>query len=367
VDIVEATRRYESWMASRCEVVTADLDAKHAAMASSPFVFLRGTFYRFIEVWPELFAELRDAPRVLAVGDLHIENFGTWRDSEGRLVWGVNDVDEAAPLPYCVDLVRLSVSARLAITEKGLDITPRAACDALVAGYRDSLTRGGRALVLVEHDRWLRRIATTKLRQPTRFWRRTENIPGEQPVDPQARHVLERVMPRSDQEYEVGPRRAGVGSLGRPRYIAVGVSHGSHVARECKWMLPSAATLAGVPSRAGAPGTGLRLLERAVRAADPMVTAVDAWLTRRLAPDCARIEFTDLPSSLDEERLLRAMGWETANLHLGTPPAKEVVLADLDRRPRDWLLDASKRGERATRRDWSAWRRADRAGRKDAG
>ena len=31
----------------------------------------------------------------LSVGDLHVENFGTWRDSEGRLIWGINDFDEA--------------------------------------------------------------------------------------------------------------------------------------------------------------------------------------------------------------------------------------------------------------------------------
>lgn len=39
----------------------------------------------------------------MAVGDLHVENFGTWRDIEGRLVWGVNDFDEAHPLSYAND------------------------------------------------------------------------------------------------------------------------------------------------------------------------------------------------------------------------------------------------------------------------
>src|SRR5260370_32652719 len=49
---------------------------------------------------------------VLAVGDLHVENFGTWRDAEGRLTWGVNDFDEAYPLPYTIDLARLATSVR---------------------------------------------------------------------------------------------------------------------------------------------------------------------------------------------------------------------------------------------------------------
>jgi len=44
---------------------------------------------------------------VLAVGDLDLENFGTWCDSLGRLAWGINDFDEAFPLPYTHDLVRL--------------------------------------------------------------------------------------------------------------------------------------------------------------------------------------------------------------------------------------------------------------------
>ena len=50
---------------------------------------------------------------VLAIGDLHLENFGTWRDAEGRLVWGINDFDEAWALPYTNDLIRLATSARM--------------------------------------------------------------------------------------------------------------------------------------------------------------------------------------------------------------------------------------------------------------
>ena len=51
---------------------------------------------------------------MLAVGDIHLENFGTWRDADGRLVWGVNDFDEAAEMPYALDLIRLATSALVA-------------------------------------------------------------------------------------------------------------------------------------------------------------------------------------------------------------------------------------------------------------
>ncbi|MGL1576695.1 DUF2252 family protein, partial [Vibrio parahaemolyticus] len=72
------------------------------------------TFWRWVEVMPGVCPDLVTAPRVLAVGDLHVENYGTWRDAEGRLVWGINDFDEAFEMPYALDLLRLATSALLA-------------------------------------------------------------------------------------------------------------------------------------------------------------------------------------------------------------------------------------------------------------
>src|SRR5579883_363864 len=109
--ISKATARYENWLARHLTILEKDLELKHEAMRSAPFPFLRATYYRWAQVWPEICADAAHAPQVLAVGDLHVENFGTWRDIEGRLIWGVNDFDEAAPLPYTNDLVRLAASA----------------------------------------------------------------------------------------------------------------------------------------------------------------------------------------------------------------------------------------------------------------
>lgn len=55
-----------------------------------------------------------DAPVVLSAGDLYAANFGTWRDAGGQVVWGVNDFDKSAPLPYTQDLIRLATSVELA-------------------------------------------------------------------------------------------------------------------------------------------------------------------------------------------------------------------------------------------------------------
>src|SRR5450432_1640163 len=96
--ISTATADYEKWLSSFVPLDGPDLRYKHAQMAEDFFRFFRGTFYRWAQTWQEMCAAAADAPRVLAVGDLHVENFGTWRDADGRLVWGVNDFDEAYKL-----------------------------------------------------------------------------------------------------------------------------------------------------------------------------------------------------------------------------------------------------------------------------
>ena len=99
MDIFDSTQKYEGWLGDHIPLIKQDLDAKHQAMHAAVFPFLRATFYRWMQLWPETCPELDAAPEVLSVGDLHVENLGTWRDAEGRLGWGINDFDEAAVLP----------------------------------------------------------------------------------------------------------------------------------------------------------------------------------------------------------------------------------------------------------------------------
>jgi uncharacterized protein (DUF2252 family) len=99
MNFIKATRSYEEWLAQRLRLVPADLKWKHDYMARSFFAFFRGTFYRWAQLWPEICPALAKMREIVSVGDLHVENFGTWRDCEGRLVWGINDFDEAFPWP----------------------------------------------------------------------------------------------------------------------------------------------------------------------------------------------------------------------------------------------------------------------------
>src|ERR1700749_1771975 len=146
MNIQKATQSYERWLSKYLNIVPVDLQKKHEGMAAASFPFFRATFYRWMQLWDEQAdARIRvpaRTPRVLAVGDLHVENFGTWRDVEGRLVWGVNDFDEAAELPYTIDLVRLAASAHIAILETRLKIAVKDACEAILDGYGSVLDKG---------------------------------------------------------------------------------------------------------------------------------------------------------------------------------------------------------------------------------
>ena len=172
MNIVKATHRFEEWLGRHTTLIKPDLLLKHQHMAEAAFPFLRATFFRWMQIWPEICPDLAKAPHVLAVGDLHVENFGTWRDLEGRLVWGVNDFDEGAPLPYTLDLVRLATSAMFAIAAGHLALKPRDACASILEGYKESFVHGGRPYVLKQEHTWLRQLATGVLRDPVHFWQK---------------------------------------------------------------------------------------------------------------------------------------------------------------------------------------------------
>ncbi|MBV8893248.1 MAG: DUF2252 family protein [Acidobacteria bacterium] len=358
MNIVKATKRFEHWLARHTNVVEADLRLKHERMAESPFLFLRATFYRWIEQWRKGFPDLAVAPEVLAVGDLHVENFGTWRDKEGRLIWGVNDFDEAYSLPYTNDLLRLTISAVLAIRENRLSLPAKAACEAILEGYLKGLRDGGRPFVLGEHHCWLRDIAHGELRNPVRFWAKMDALPvarGNIPVS--ALSALEHLLPEPGLKYKLVRRVAGLGSLGHQRLVALCNWRGGRIAREAKSLVPSACCWAD-DSKGMADIQYQTIITHAVRCPDPFVELRGHWIVRRLAPDCSRIELAALPVVGDELKLLAAMGWETANIHLGTPGAARRIRAHFNRQKTNWLSSAMKTGIKALCEDWHAWKRA---------
>jgi hypothetical protein len=58
-----------------------------------------------------------------------------------------------------------------------------------------------------------------------------------------------------------------------------------------------------------------------------------------------------------ELRLLHAMGWETANIHLGTPSARKLILRHLAKQKGKWLHHAAEAMLQAVRSDWEVWKK----------
>jgi hypothetical protein len=354
--IKKATQKYETWLGAHLRIVKTDLELKHREMAADAFRFLRATFYRWCQLWPEVCPEESRAPRVLAVGDLHVENFGTWRDIEGRLVWGINDFDEVCPGPYTIDLVRLATSAHLAIASDHLKIGAKDACQSILEGYQAAMTRGGAPIVLGESHHWLRTLAISETRDPAPYWARMDALPTfKGRVPKSAVRALEQLMPEKGLHYRVAHRVAGLGSLGRERFVALADWRGGKIAREAKALAPSAYIWAC--KRRNAKGILYEnVLTKAVRSRDPFVHLKGRWIVRRLAPDCARVELSALPKERDESRLLFEMGFETANVHLSNRAMAKFVLRDFRSRRAHWLHEAAAAMAKATLKDWDEWR-----------
>jgi uncharacterized protein (DUF2252 family) len=68
------------------------LALKFEAMQKSAFAFFRGTCHLFCEDWPAT-SRLNDTPVVWVCGDLHIENFGTYKGDNRLVYFDIADFD----------------------------------------------------------------------------------------------------------------------------------------------------------------------------------------------------------------------------------------------------------------------------------
>ena len=82
---------------------------KYAKMAQSPFIFLRGACHLFYGALPDT-SLFRDAPLSWCCGDLHFENYGSYKGDNRLVYFDINDYDEAALAPLTWDMLRLLTS-----------------------------------------------------------------------------------------------------------------------------------------------------------------------------------------------------------------------------------------------------------------
>ena len=113
---------------------------KFRKMSAGAFPFYRGSaavyYTDLASEAPDPFVT-KEASRIWIQGDLHAENFGTYLDSSGRLIFDVNDFDEAYVGPYTWDVRRFAASLALIGYDKALaDDQIRE----LIADFTDSYT-----------------------------------------------------------------------------------------------------------------------------------------------------------------------------------------------------------------------------------
>ncbi|MGN8063460.1 DUF2252 family protein [Ralstonia sp. 22111] len=129
------------------------LTRKLDAIAADPFSFFRGTNNLYAASLADA-ALLHDAPRTLVCGDLHLENFGSFKGDNGLVYFDMNDFDEALAAPFTVDLVRVLSSLQVAsFSWKLADEDAHNLCRRFLDTYAAALVDG--------KPRWVERATAT--------------------------------------------------------------------------------------------------------------------------------------------------------------------------------------------------------------
>src|SRR5215470_13505215 len=85
------------------------LKLKYQAMRADVFAFFRGSCHLFYEDWPKSTA-LNDTPPVWSCGDLHLENFGSFKGDNRLVYFDLDDFDESILAPCLWEVSRMVTS-----------------------------------------------------------------------------------------------------------------------------------------------------------------------------------------------------------------------------------------------------------------
>ena len=129
------------------------LNLKLAAIRSNPFAFFRGTCPLFYSTL-RLDRPMLSSPMVLACGDLHLENFGTYKGDNRLVYFDLNDFDESCVAPVAFDLVRFMTS--ILVAAEPLNIR-RTTASKMLAAFIETYA----ANIVLTKPRWVERSVAT--------------------------------------------------------------------------------------------------------------------------------------------------------------------------------------------------------------
>jgi uncharacterized protein (DUF2252 family) len=379
------------------------LRRKIDALASGAFSFLRGTFHLMAAdlLQGRVPGAAPTAPEGLVVGDLHLENFGTYRGASGELCFDVNDFDETAPGPLDLDLKRLCTSAMLL---PGIDRGARVTAAAAIAhAWADGVQRlGGRFPIatwgLDKAQGWLHQLLREKGRRtreelvakvapgkgrrrfgedgdPPKFAHAAEPWPKlvEAALGDYDEHLRQLKADPPGKEWElldVAYRFKGTGSLGRLRFAALLAKGDERMLLELKEADRSAIDL--VRDRETPVAQRARVQTAAIRRmqGDPWPRVAGAHLrtfpvlVREIEPEEEKLRSDRFAAAADEgghEQLsvyVRQCGEVLARLHCRVN-APVMLDADWDpRRTAEAAVSFAQDYAKVVEADWSAFVKA---------
>ena len=337
------------------------LAMKYRNMRTSAFVYLRATCHLFPAQLPEL-KMLAKAPAIWSSGDLHLENFGSYKGDNRLTYFDVNDFDESALIPASWDLVRLLTSVRLASAELELkaEQVHQLLDDLLVAYFRELRhgsprwlerdTAAGPVRELLETVKERKRQDFLDSRTVKRARKRKLLIDGKKALaaDDKQHARVNKFMERfaktqSNQEFfevlDVARRIAGNGSLGVDRFVVLVRGNGnpdSNYLLDLKQAVPSALAPALTLKQPAWASEGERVVAVTRRAQAIPVAFLHAvqmngadYVLRDLQPSADRASFVKKDQRDDHlSDLMLAIGKCAAWSHLRGSGRQGAAIAD---------------------------------------
>ncbi|SEA41762.1 DUF2252 domain-containing protein [Variovorax sp. YR216] len=379
------------------------LALKYRSMRTSPFVFLRGTCHLFYDRLARIGAP-RSAPLTWVCGDLHLENFGSYKGDNRLVYFDINDFDEAALAPASWDLIRFLTS--LWVGAESISVGTREVrrlCEIFIDSYASALCNGKAYWVERDTAQGLVRVLLDGLRerQRSQFLASRTDMKGRRRVlradgkkalaaSDQQRAMAVKVIhefaaaqpnPKFYEVLDVARRIAGTGSLGVDRYAILVEGKGSpdgNYVLDLKQAMPS--SLVPHLKKVEQPkwkseAHRVVTLQRRVQAVSmaflqPVVVGQSPYVLRALQPAEDRVALggKSAQSASDLEGVITVMAklvaW--AQLRSGGREGSDIAdeLIDFGQRSK-WktrVLDASIEAAKQVQQDWSTYAAAYDAG-----
>ena len=377
------------------------LQMKYKNIRNDPFTFLRGTCHLFYERLPQS-GVMRSAPPAWICGDLHLENFGSYKGDNRLAYFDLNDFDESVLAPVSWEMVRLLTSVLVAAhgaPESAAD--GKLMCRSLIDAYGAALANGkprwverdlaqGMVGDLLSGLRGRQRAAYLDTRTVRKGKLRTLRVDGKKalPVSDKQRAKVTAFMKRFASEQtnpdfykvlDVARRVAGTGSLGVERYVILVQGKGSpdgNYLLDLKQALPSSLVPYLKVTQPKWKSQALRAvtLQRRCQAVSmaflqPVMLGKVSYVLRGLQPSEDRVTVLHTRHTLDEIRqVMTVMGNLAAWAQLrsagrqGSANADELIAFGASKKWKKQLLDAALTCAAQVQKDWQTYSKAYDAG-----